>query len=418
MTLLKRLESLKKNFLNKGTPYIYFLIKKNLFRLDIYFVYPFALICCLFIFILRPLIFIRFGCLNSEKIGNFSALPELYLCEKEHNFQSRKSFDIFAISRTNFVCNHQLLKMWKRKLRVWKNSIYFFNIMRNIKFLNKHVIKTTNDSRDIHGLLKITKPHLTFTEEEIKKGEEELKNLGLNNKKFILMINRGQNYLDNIYDFKINFEYHSYRNSPITDYIPAAEKLTKKGYFVLRVGHLVPDKIKTNNEKIIDYDNNGYRTEFLDMYLAYKCEYIFGTDTGYFGIPGWNFRKPTLYVNFSQFEHMNPWLPSWIVIFKKYWIIEEKRFMKFKEIIRTGVGRSNKTEDFKKAGIELILNTKDEIIDANLEMEQRVSGLWVNSEENKYLQSLFWRNFEKSDLHGNFSGNVGSKFLRDNKDLL
>ena len=76
----------------------------------------------------------------------------------------------------------------------------------------------------------------------------------------------------------------------------------KKGYTVVRAGHLVEDAIETNNEKIIDYFHRGFRTDFLDVYLASKCEYIFGSDTGYFALPGWNFRKPILYVNFSQLE--------------------------------------------------------------------------------------------------------------------
>ena len=116
--------------------------------------------------------------------------------------------------------------------------------------------------------------------------------------------NRSQRYLDEVHNFNINFNYHSYRNSSINLLLPAAQMLTEHGYHVLRVGHLVGDKVISSNKKIIDYDNEGYRTEFLDVYLASKCEYIFGTDTGYFAIPGWNFRKPILYVNFSQFEYL------------------------------------------------------------------------------------------------------------------
>mgnify|MGYP001496879313 CR=1 FL=1 len=105
------------------------------------------------------------------------------------------------------------------------------------------------------------------------------------------------------------------------------------------------------------------------------------------------------------------------MIFKKYWLINEKRFLTIKEILSSGVGRFHRTEEFKNSGIELIDNTKEEIIDANLEMTQRINGKWVESEEEKELQKLFWKQFEKSNLHGNFLGKIGSKFLKQNQKL-
>ena len=74
-------------------------------------------------------------------------------------------------------------------------------------------------------------------------------------------------------------------------FIPAAEMITKKGYKVVRAGDLVEDAIKTDNENIIDYFNRGFRTDFLDVYLASKCEYIFGSDTGVFCLTWMEFSK-------------------------------------------------------------------------------------------------------------------------------
>ena len=47
-----------------------------------------------------------------------------------------------------------------------------------------------------------------------------------------------------------------------------AEMLTAKGNFVIRMGHLVSDLMKTKNPKIIEYDKGGYRTELLDIYIG------------------------------------------------------------------------------------------------------------------------------------------------------
>ncbi len=413
----EKCQKFSENFSIKGIPYLFFLFKKFFLRIDIYFIYPFVFLMSLIVILLRPILFIRFGSLFTAKIGPFSSHPELNLCEKEHLLQPNDTFDIYGLKKPYFVCNKHLLKMWRRTLRIWDHSIYFFNVLSILPGGKKHLIKTSLYSRDIHGLLTKSKINLKFTSEEILEGENFLKKNGLENKKLILMINRSQRYLDEVYNFNVNFSYHSYRNNSIDSYVPAAEELTKLGYYVIRMGHLVGDKIKTSNKQIIDYDNLGLRSDFLDIYLASKCEYIFGTDTGYFAIPGWNFRKPILYVNFSQLEFIEPWLASWLMIFKKYWLIKEKRFLTIKEILSSGFGRFHRTNEFKNNGIELINNTKKEIIEANLEMVKRLNGEWLESDEDKELQKLFWKNFEKSSLHGNFLGKIGSKFLKENKEL-
>lgn len=417
MNFKERFQNFVKNFETKGFAYIFFLINKNLLRADIFFIYPFVIVGSLIIILIRPIYFIRFGFLFAAKIGPLSALPEINLCEKEYSIQEKNSFDIYGIRKSDFICNSQLYKMWRRKLRVWNKSIYFYNVLNFLPGGKKHIIKPTNFSRDVHGLLQKSKKHISFLKEEEILGERLLDQMGLKDKKFVLMINRSQRYLDEVHNFNINFNYHSYRNSSINLLLPAAQMLTEHGYHILRVGHLVGDKVISSNKKIIDYDNEGYRTEFLDVYLASKCEYIFGTDTGYFAIPGWNFRKPILYVNFSQFEYLEPWMSSWLMIFKKYWLIKEKRFMKINEILSSGFGRFHRTQEFKSAGVELIDNSENEIIDVNIEMKNRLEGTWVESEEDKSLQKNFWAHFKNSDLHGNFLGKIGSKFLKENKSL-
>ena len=55
-------------------------------------------------------------------------------------------------------------------------------------------------------------------------------------------------------------------------------------------------------------------------------------------------------------------MDTWLMIFKKYWLIKEKRFLNISEVLKSGYGRFYKSEEFKKAGIELVNNTKEEIV--------------------------------------------------------
>ena len=352
-----------------------------------------------------------------------AAQPELNLCEQEHGIQPRKTntFNIYNTGGSSFVCNKQMFVMWKRILRVYPRSRFFWKVMNAFSFGKDHIIQPTKGSRDIHGLLEKTPVHLFFTKEEISQAKKDLLKMKISEQdKYILMINRGPRFLsEGLPEGKnIDFSYHNYRDCSINDFIPMAEMLVSRGNTVIRVGHLVSDVMKNKNPKIIEYDSRGFRTELLDIYLPAKCRYIVGSDTGYLAVPGWNFRRPMVYVNFSQLEYIEPWLSSWLFIFKKYWLKSEKRLMSVKEIFESGVGKFHKTTDYKKSGIELINNTSEEITDVVDEMEKRLDGTWQPHDEDDELQKRFWAYFKTSRLHGVIRSRIGSKFLRDNKTLL
>ena len=98
-------------------------------------------------------------------------------------------------------------------------------------------------------------------------------------------------------------------------------------------------------------------------------------------------------VNFTGLEYIHSWSSKALFTFRKCWLKSEKRFMRIKEIINSGVGRFDKGEDYEKNGIEIINNDPEEIKQAVDEMEQRLIGMWKNDEEGEELQKLFWSHF-------------------------
>lgn len=413
-----RYYNFKKKLKTNGLKYLFFLIKKNFFTLHTLF-FPITFFLCLIIYILKPIIFIRFGDLNAEKIGPLSSHSELILCEKDHNIQPQKSFDIYFSSKIGFVCNKQLLLMIKRRMRVWEYSIFFYKVMKFFPLFRQHVINPSKRDRDIHGLLEKSKIHLSFLNNEISQAETEIKTkMGITNKdKYVLIINRGKRYFEETFK-DLDLSYHSYRYCSIQDFLPMGNMLTKKDYFVIRMGQKVDDLMKTNNSKIIEYDEKGYRSDLLDIFLSANCKFIVGVDTGFYCVAGWNFRKPVVAVNFSQMEYIEPWLSNWLFIFRKYWSKSEKRFLKIHEIIKSGVGRLHRTEEILSRGIELVDNTPEEIKEVVEEMELRLEKKWNYNEEDEEIQKKFWSNFKLSPLHGAIRSRIGSKFLKKNLDLL
>jgi len=416
--LKKTRELIQTKIKEKSLTYVLLRGIKKLINFEILIIYPIVFILCVVIRLIKPLFFIRFGSLNAEKIGPFATRTELIICEKENGMHPKKSFDVYHSGPTAFVCNLQLLKMWKRLLYVTSGSRYFWKIMSMFSFGKNHIIKNSLKSRDHFGLIDKSPTHLTFTKEENLEAKKDLLKMGIGDKdKYVLLLNRGEKYLKEVLPH-MDLSHNSFRNCNINDFLPAAEMIASKGNIVIRVGHLVSDFLKTKNKKIIEYDQKGFRTELLDIYLSANCRYILNSDSGYADIAEHNFRKPMVNVNFTQLEYIHSWSSKALFTFRKYWLKYEKRFMSIKEIIQSGAGRFNKTKDYEKLSIEIVSNTPREIKDAVDEMEKRLDGTWKDSESDLDLQKRFWHHFKLSDLHGIIRAKISTKFLRENHSLL
>lgn len=421
----------KKGFLRKIEEKISQRIKEDgLFRCIFFVVNKISKITMtLFIYmvlrLIRPFIFIRFGSLYAEKIGPLVSKPGLYLCEKDNGVQSKKTLDIFfdGFGDGHFVSNHQLLLMWKRVFSARKGVLLSNGIAKDLfdsalgrSFAMDHIIPKIN-GRDTLGLIEKSKIYLKFTDEEIFQAEAGLRKMGIKEgSPYICMLNRDQKYLTETFPER-NWHYHSFRNCSIENYMPAAEELTKRGYSVIRMGAKVGDLMETTNPRIIEYEHKGFRTELLDIYLAAHCYFFIGCNSGFDAVP-WFFHRPEVYVNVSDLEYMHTWLSNCVMIFKKYWLKQEKRFMSVEEMIKSGAGRFHRTEEYENMGIELIENTPEEIFDVVDEQLQRLSGTWKTTQEDEEFQNKFWSYFEASELHGVIRSRIGTKFLRQNQELL
>ncbi len=375
-----------------------------------------SIVVVLAVRILRPLVVIRFKQLHSSKIGPFAANTEVYLCERDAGMHGGRTFDLFY--HQSYVCNQQLKKMWDRTLHVTRFAGLVDGVNRFLPGGEGHVIVWRRDQdRDIHGLLARTQPHLTFTPEEERRGRELLRQLGIpEGTPFICFHARDPAYLDTLYPNK-DWHYHDHRDSNIDNFVPAVEDLTRRGYFAIRLGAVVKKELTATNPWILDYATNG-RSEFMDVFLSAKCSFFLGDNSGLSTLP-MIFRRPRAIVNFLPFEYAWTWSATDLLIPKKFWLREERRFLTFGEILNSGVGREfRRTEQYEQRGIELIENTPDEITALAVEMDERLKGTWQTTEEDAELQRRFWSLFKPSELHGVFRSHIGAEFLHQNRELL
>jgi putative glycosyltransferase (TIGR04372 family) len=370
--------------------------------------------------ILKPWVVIRVKQIRSDRIGHFAANTEVYLCEKDARINTPNKHFIDIWYYNGYVCNMQLQKMWNRVLKIWPTTLSDIIVLINSRLSDGKIytIKWRVDqNRDVNNVLELFPPHLSFTESEEKLGKIKLESMGIQSDAlFICFIGRDPKYLQMIYS-ESDFSYHDYRNTDVKNYLLATEEMANRGYYAIRMGSAVAESLASNNPGIIDYATNGQRSEFMDIYLGAKCHFFISVGTGIDEIPE-IFRRPTLYVNVVPLENVKSWNRNHIFITKKYWLDKEQRFMTFREIIESGAGRFYETHQFIDMGITLIENTPEEILEVTIEMEERLKGTWVTTDEDEDLQRRFWSLYKPSELHGKIYSRIGAAFIRKYRTLL
>ena len=273
---------------------------KKLFRLFFTFIFYlpsiilFTLPIILLIKLIKPIIIIRFQEILSSRIGHFAGNLDLYIEEKKNYINISRSkkhyFDIFFLDGKQ-ISNLYLLTLWKKKIFFFPRFICFpiYKFLILIKELSHIIGNNTQSDRDVNNLLENAKPNILLNSQEKKIGFKYLEKLGIKKDQKIICLNvRDNAYLPEL-------AYHNYRDGKIDDYIYAAEYLTKKGYFVFRMGKKVSETLNIDNPKIIDYASSPDRSDFLDIFLASRCEFCISTSSGFDALCT-IFRKPIAFV--------------------------------------------------------------------------------------------------------------------------
>ncbi len=380
--------------------------------------------CVLIIRLIKPWLLVRIGVLQSDRIGHFSANTELYCCLRDEgiNVPSQRYVDIFCLS-LGVLSNQQLARMWQRALRCWPAWILarMNRINRLIPAWEAHHIQGLDSCRDIQNLYDRTQPHLSFTDEEVARGDAMLSAMGLPvGAPFVCLNVRDSAYLDSY--LKYDWSYHQYRDTDIDNYLLAADELAKRGYFVIRMGAKVNKALKSKYERVIDYATNGMRSDFMDIYLGAKCTFCISTGTGWDGIPE-IFRRPTVFVNFVPLGYLLTFRRDVITITKHHYTKADNRELTLLEIFTKGTGFCLYADNYDKQCVQLIDNTPEEIRDVVVEMVERLDGTWQAHEDDESVQRKFWEIFPTDavdthrgrPLHGEIRARFGGTFLRNNR---
>lgn len=370
---------------------------------------PLALLCVLVMRLFKGRV--KIGVLQTNRIGHLAGNVEVYLCERDAGIRP-KLIELWCAPIPMGICNEQLLKMWRRVIRVDRTC--FVEIMWKVNRLfdgwQLTEIPTGNLDRDALNLYEKYPPHLRFTKAEEQRGKRELRKMGIpKGAKWVCLIVRDNTYLPHL-------SYHSHRDSDIDTYMEAAKELEKRGYYVIRMGAKVNKPMPFTTSHIIDYATNGMRSDFMDIYIAAKCSFAFSNGGGMDSVCS-AFRRPICYVNFAPVEYMSTWNRGLCI-----WKHHEKdgKRMTPAEIWESGAGQFMRAEEYAEAGITLVDNTSEELKTVAEEMADYTGkSLFIKEYTMCYPQDKFWNDFPNSispytrtPLHGEIRMRIGREFLR------
>ena len=366
---------------------------------------------------LRPLVLIRFSHFRSKVIGVFADTIDMYLCGRDAGLDKQRTFDVFYHNRQ--PCNQQLKKMWHRRLHVSRLAGPIDRLNHLLPGGKSHVIPFSEFiDLDIRALLSHAPVHLSFTPEEERLGREGLQAMGIpEGTLFVCFHSRDAKYME-VANPEDDPHIWSHRNSDIHNHVPAAEEMTRRGYYAVRMGAIVKEPLQTTNPMVIDYATN-YRSDFMDIYLGAKCYFYIGDESGLNRVPS-IFRRPLANLNSIPIDDIHTGGPNDLFILKKLWLPAEERFLTFRNIFDGGFNDFDVTEQYEEAGIEPVENTAEEITALAVEMDERLKGTWQTSEEAEELQRRFWSLFKPrfKGRHGLLESRIGADFLRRNRELL
>ena len=428
--------------INKGG--IKTLLLKALLSFKYFINFPIYILSFIIVILLRiisPFLVIRLGQLPCINFGDFLMLTSLYVCKKKLNLdQPKKNFlDIIYLHNPRNLYNKHLEKMWSKKFKIYKLSI-FHKINQINKFLpnsNKHLIGLFSYDRenDVDNLVAKYQP-LTFNKKEIELGTQELKKIGINfpSDRFVCLAVRDHEFTKmKMKNTNYSYEDYEYRNDDVNDFLEGAEELTKKGYFVLRVGKISHKIIKSKNKKIIDYSASDIRSDFMDLFIGANCHFCISSGYGFDYLP-YIFNKLIGVLEFPLGE-TRTFSDKIIILPRKYYSTSQDKYLSINEIFNKKIEFEGNSKLLKNKEIVIKKFNSNEIKDFMLEVEKYsndknyVKDAYLSKGQREFevkFKKLFknQRYLKEKDkplkkIHGKEIKSIISKsFLESNRDWL
>jgi len=346
--------------------------------------------------------------------SSISAFLQVLEPELRRRMSVEKTLARLIILNLSKDANSQIRLMYDRVVKIYgdearfrRRIIWWASIVGRLKLKNVYILDAQNDPQWHFG-----KPVVSFNLEELRRGEEFLRSIGVKpNQKIVCYTTRTASYYESLKKSGTWLVMHSLRNPDERVYFEVMRELSRRGYFILRMGKDLSREVPEEYADFIyDYASKS-RSEFLDVFLLYRCDFLVNGGTGIFLFRA-VFNLGSLQTDFYR-TLKNKFFGD-ILMFQRVRFLQNDRLATVSEMVAMKDGYSHQKHQ-ARLGVVLVKNTAEEILAAFDEMVARENGTWVTTPHDEELQQKYWSLITKTGHHG---GRVGAQFLRDNQDLL
>lgn len=362
--------------------------------------------------LLEPVLLVRLGYLEHDRIGHLAANTEMHLRSRAARPESRRAVDLFI---SGPPVNRPLFELVRRRTVVLRAPLlgaFFRNALAPRLAGTPRFIDLSWDDLD-YASFQRTQPQLRLEKGEKDRGRALLAELGIpEGARFVCFHSRDGAYLK-ARDGSKDWSYHDFRDCRVENYLPAATKLAERGLYALRMGQVVEAPITPAHPRVIDYAST-HRSEFGDLFLSAACKFFLGNTAGLLYLPI-ALGVPVAQANVIPIACRRPAGPSDVWLPKLLRERSSGRLLGFGEIAKLGGGWTDSAL-YAKAGLEPVENGADEIVELALELDDRLDGRWTPRPGDDELQELFWSRFPETVVGCRYR--VGAAFLRRHQELL
>jgi putative glycosyltransferase (TIGR04372 family) len=366
---------------------------------------------------------ISIGIFPTERIGHLALNPDLYLRRRRlasgNGIGAPGGAAFFVAGKP---ANEQLLKMWKRELRVYRLPFLHAVLRTSQRMWEKSPFYQPMEMQSTEYDVFSREPAVMgFTPEEEDEGRRQLAGWGIDPERdwFVCIYARDAAYLKSAYPDAGDWSYHDNRNADIAALGPAVDEIIGRGGYVLRMGHHVAKPLVHASSRVIDYASRC-RSDFMDIYLAAKCLFFLGT-TGGIGDVATTFDRPRLGIDWVPFGNA-PLAKRSLFIPKLIDNPATGEKYSFRRLLRDFSKRNDpKLWDGMAAfrqGYRYLDNTPEEILAATREMFDRLADRHETSREEEALQSAYRAAFPAEHWCSGIGTPIATEFLKTHRELL
>ncbi len=343
-----------------------------------------------------------------QRIGHLVLEPDCYL--KDRIMDGRREIAVIALTRED-VANQALLDHWKARFTVvqYPLAVALLRPFLLLGFVRRDLAPyavALNDTAEAYATYArwgARAPILTLTEAERAAGRATLARMGVPESAwFVCVHSREGGYSPG------DEHLHSYRNSAITDYLPAMRAITAAGGWCIRMGDPTMRPLPPT-PGVIDYALSPYKSAAMDIFLCAECRFLLGNSSGLYILAS-AFGRPSALANQGPLSATYGFGVNDIAIPKM--LVRGDERLPLGPLFAGPASNYRYTWQYEQDGLRVVDNTPEEILALCLEMLDRLAGTAAYSAEDEARQAAFRALFRRGHYSFGAASRIGRDFLR------